>query len=91
MNNVLAELESVAVSAVGELRTGLGVNNDTVSDRSNLRTALQVLNTYGRLYGQQTARAKVAVQLAGALGLKKDELLPVWKQLNGAPIEVSGQ
>lgn len=87
MNDVLRQFEKVAEVAVKQVGSALeGEAKDTVNNKTTLREGLNVLREYARLYSAQTARANVAVKMAGALGLKKHDLLPVWNHLTGQQI-----
>lgn len=84
MNQVLGKLEPVAQMAVDQLQQALSVGPEMIVDKGRMKDSLAILREYGRLYSAQTARANVAVKMAGALGLRKDDLMPVWRQLTGS-------
>jgi hypothetical protein len=61
----------------------LRTNSDQVENRNDKRDNLAVIREYTRAYSAQTARANAIVKMAGVLAPKKDEVLPIWKELLG--------
>lgn len=83
---LVGKLGSVASKAIDQLNTAVDVGeSDELRDPSIAKNSLAIIREYSRMYSAETARAGVAVKLASTLGLKKADLLPVWRQLSGQP------
>lgn len=81
MSTLNYKLAEVAELAVDQIKESMSSSADTVQDKNGIRDSLAIIREHSRFYSAQTARAGMAVKIAGALGLKKEQLLPVWNAL----------